>query len=387
MLRKRYILGILLLVICLSGCSAKKPELIDLGIPSKESYMKYLTNARNPWEMIVEDGVLYIGGGDYSLNSGPADIWSYKIEQKEWINSGSVYDEAVIRFVRVGDEVIAPGTDPKGSWLFGNYYVLQEDGKWKTIQKVPKAVHMYDIVEVNGGRFYAIGTSADDMSPVQVTYDGDETFTGVPFIKDGGPLFGERVFGYNRVYDFFVIGEELYCLCQAYDKVDSSVAVTGFFKYEDEAFYYVSDFDPREKWSNNRQGRLYDKVVLDDACYFVNGTLYKTKDFASLEILELPDGGSAEDVLLDYNESTGKNDLYILGIKEEGENYKNTIWKYVENETFEEVYSFEYEMGAMSFVKDGKDFFVSIGKMINDVKEATAAYESSIGKIFHIDYK
>lgn len=389
-IRMCFFSGIICLILgmSVSGCVQKEPELVDLGIPAAETYWKYFTNARNPWEMVIEDQKLYIGGGDYSINTGPTTIWCYDIEQKEWFESGVVPDEAVIRFVQLGDQLIAPGTDPEAGWELGNYYVL-EAGDWKTVRTVPGGVHMYDIVAFEGGIFYAIGTSGDAVSPVQVSYDGDNTFEGISFIKDGKQLFGDGTYSRCRVYDFFTIGEDLYCFCEALVS-DNVIAmpVNGIFRYEDGAFQYVKYFDSNSRSTKNRQGRIYEKVYFDNACFFTNGTLYKTDDFEELEILKLPDNENVADLLVEYNSASGEEELYLLGTKGIKGIHTNTIWKYVDDENYEEIYSFEYELGAMSFTKYGDDFFIGIGQNLgSDMNVASKYADSAIGKILQVHYK
>lgn len=339
-------------------------EIINLGIPTESSYPDIMSTSRNPWDMIIETGKLYLGAGDYSRNTGPTSIWCYDIKSEEWLRSGMVNDEAILRFVKIGNELMAPGTDPKEGWMLGNYYVLKEDG-WETVRKIPKAVHMYDIVEFDGGLFFGIGTSDDDVSPVQVSWDGGETYEDVQFLKDGEKLFFQGNYARCRVYDIFVIDDRMYCTCEAYDSSASFERFSSVFQYEDGAFHYIGN--KGFTYKKDRQSRIYDKEYMDGACFFTTGYLYKTSDFLNVTKLELPDSVKAEDLLIEPDPKTGKDILYILSSKRVKANeYINTVWKYIDAETFEEVCSFEAGLSAMSFEKYEEDFFVGLGAYVDD---------------------
>lgn len=92
--------------------------------------------------------------------------------------------------------------------------------------------------------------------------------------------------------------------------------------------------------------------VMDGVCFFTTGELYKTSDFLDVTLITLPDSAKPEDLLISRDSESGEDVLYILGSKRVKENeYINTIWKYEDDETFEEVCSFEYGLSAMSFEK------------------------------------
>ena len=49
-------------------------EAKNLGIPAADSYSDTQTLARSVWDMAVCDGILYVGTGDFSANTGPTSI-------------------------------------------------------------------------------------------------------------------------------------------------------------------------------------------------------------------------------------------------------------------------------------------------------------------------
>ena len=155
----------------------------DLGIPTERSYSDEQRLSRSVWDMEVWDGILYIGAGNYSANTGPTPIWAYDTVTQTWSVSATVEDEAVSRFCSVGDTLVAPGIDDTGdSWKFGNYHTLV-DGEWKSFRKLPGAVHNYDVTRYDEQFFFAIGTADGKASPVLVSADGQTDFQTVPFFK------------------------------------------------------------------------------------------------------------------------------------------------------------------------------------------------------------
>ena len=64
------------------------------------------------------------------------------------------------------------------------------------------------------------------------------------------------------------------------------------------------------------------------------------------------------DLLTEENQETGATDLYVLSSTKDN---KTTIWKYVSDTEFKEIYSFDYSVMAMSFAKYENRFYVGMG--------------------------
>ena len=284
-----------ILLFLLSACSngtqssdasapiSKAPGFYELGIPSSESYSDFYINARNPWDMIVGDGKLYIGGGDYDFNTGPADIWVYDTKTEKWSNSGAVEDEQIGRFIHLGNKIIAPGIDPRYDPENGRCYVLG-DSKWETFCEVPDAVHTFDIIEFNGKLFFGIGT--DDYSkktPIKVSSDGGKTFADVTVYYESVPVPEMEGCVCLRVTDFFIANGELYCLLVANN---GKYHEYRYFKYDGKNFQFHSKFGPNKSFANWQRSRIGEKVTFGDFCFLTTGYLYKTKNFT--ETTEVP---------------------------------------------------------------------------------------------------
>jgi len=346
-------------------------EIIDLGIPTAQRYRESELDARNPWDMVIHNGILYVGCGDYSVNTGHVNLFGCDLTTHEWKKMRTITEEAVLRFVTIGDQLLIPGTDPLSDWPNGFYYALT-DGKWKT-NRVMGAIHMYDIVDFDHARFVGIGTSGDMYRPVLLQREGEKRFENAVFMMDGQEMFGKDEYTRLRTYDIFMLNGKMYATVEALPDFD------GLFVYQDGAFHYHSSpLFLKEK--GDRQGRIYEKVVLGDTVYFTNGKLRSTSDFQEIAMITLPDHAICEFLLLDTDES-GQETMYVLGSKKsEGELYRTIIWRYEEGGNFHEVFSMESAMRPMSFAKDGDDFYIGMGSY-----HATMQQSEWIGRILKID--
>ena len=279
----------------------------DLGIPTAESYTDKQRLSSSVWDIAVCDGVLYIGAGDFGDNTGPTPIWAYDTDTGTWSVSTTVEDEAVCRFSMAGDTLMAPGIDSTvTSWKYGNYHTLT-DGTWSSFQKLPGAVHNFDVTLFEDRYFFALGTADGESSPVLVSGDGQTDFQPIQFYKDEKPLL-DGSYSHTRVYDFFTADNGLYCLLYCY--ADGKIVERMYCRYEAGAFRYVSrtEFTPTP-W---KQIPVMGKVAVGQTQYFTTGTLFKTNDFSQIDPVELPEDGTVTDL---YTYQLGEQQLlYALSI-------------------------------------------------------------------------
>lgn len=333
-------------------------HVVSLGNPNQSNRVP--VSARSPWDMIVVGDSLYVGGGDYGVDSGPTTIWRYDITDKQWNASAVVQDEAVLKFMTVDGTVLAPGTDPTtNTWEWGNYHELTGE-TWTTIDNLPDAVHNYDIVSFAGQTFFAIGTYHTRVSPVKVTTDR-KTYTDVPFYIDGVDIRQKALGEYYRVVEFFVAGDSLYCVLYSHN---SPKSFWGFFRYEEGAFHFVSKVaDNKLEYGNFWTDAFGPSVTFRDTCYFTTKKLYKTTDFETIRQVDMPDGGIVTDLLVETGEVFGTETMYVLSTVEQSDGrYQNTIWRYVETDRFIKVADFSTNVEAFSFAKYQNTFFVGLGR-------------------------
>ena len=345
----------------------------EIGVPTIETYLQDKINARNPWDMTILNNNLYIGAGDYGINTGPTDIWKYDIVRDNWSISGTVNEEAVARFIKHNDCIYIPGTDPLDRWELGNYYTYENE-QWVKHRTVPYGVHMFDIVQYQNAFFYGIGTSENSQSPVQMTTD-NKSFTNIPFYINNKAILGDENYSFSRCYSLFPCEKGLFAFCWWNDG-----KLYGFFEYRQGAFHYINDIKGLrlDYKRTNRQRLMNETLTLNGKAYFSTGKLYCTNDFITAEQIATPEGYYVQDIYIENDK------LYVLTsfdiTKSDATNYKNTIWELGENNTLKEVYSFNYELCGMSLAKQNNIFFVGIGKTTN----AAQSSESKNGMIIKV---
>ncbi len=86
----RKIVTVFLLLAILCGCSggnvqnSGEPAHTNIGAPMVDYFDDGRAESRNPWDMAVLDGKLYIGAGDYDKNTGPINLNAFDIEKRKW---------------------------------------------------------------------------------------------------------------------------------------------------------------------------------------------------------------------------------------------------------------------------------------------------------------
>ena len=101
---------------------------------------------------------LYIGYGDYGVNTGPTDVIYYDFGKKNFINEFTVQEEAIDKYKVVDKMLVIPGVDSTEDWNFGNIYVLEDKG-WIKYRTVPNGIHVFDVVSFNNKWYIATGTN------------------------------------------------------------------------------------------------------------------------------------------------------------------------------------------------------------------------------------
>ncbi len=338
-----------------TGISSDNVPSTDLGTPASESYTDAQTTSLVPWDMIIVDNTLYLGGGDYGANTGPVDMWCCDLSTGQWTISGTLNDEAIGKFIKIGDRVYAPGFDSKaGTWEYGNYHWL-ENGQWYTNDTLPEAVHNFDIAEFEGMLFFALGTGNGTDAPVKASSDNGETFIDIPFYIDGVNIFELDQYDYTRVYDFFEVNNALYCMLLRVQ--DNKAQAYEFYKYESDGFHFVSRGDQIGlNIKMLKQEPISAKATYQGSCYIAAGYLTRTTDFQAAEQLVLPHNEIAVDLLIDNDR------LYVLCAETSDVGCTVRIYAYVYNSFFCPVAAFESDNLPASFAKDGCSFYIGLNR-------------------------
>lgn len=351
----------------------------DISSPVAEHYESYPVG-RNPWNMTVFDGKLYVASGDYNANSGRTPIFTYDIEKAEWCEPFVTSDESLEVFREIDGRLYAVGNDSILGGM-GNYYVL-DNGVWTAYTDIPGAVHVFDAISFGGKMFFGIGVEDNASSPVLAL---DESgYSEVDFTKNGKSIFpvGET---FTRAYNLMIADGELFVfLLRA---VNSAQSVQEFYKYNGEEFEFVCERDSNEVYfftiPVETNGEVANKKLSQNFfnyeftrngyAYFATGALFKTKDFKSFERL-LPEGGAIITDTVKYGD-----EYYALGFRRsktnEGAN-GNFIWRLEEDDGFTVVASFGSEGNyALSLAISEDEFFVGMGNR---------ASTDGVGEIYRI---
>lgn len=347
---------LLLLILSLSSCGlfrhvAEELPYTELGIPSAADHEKG-TRAICTWDLYLLDGMLYIGAGDYDKNAGPIRVWAYDTETDAFVDTGTVPDEEVAKFLLLGDSLVIPGTDPKDDWSHGNYYVL-ENGTWTVCSQVEGGIHMFDMAEYEGALFAGLGVLPGSY-PIVRSDDGGKSFAPVSMKKDGH-LIDTGAYEAVRVYDFFVCNGVLYALLV----YGTDTIFFDIYRYDGEAFSYLCDWTSAISILRTSGKLVNGKASLTDKTFFTTGVLYATEDMVTYSRIQPPHATVVYDLLTD-----GKQ-LYTLSAEKAEEGYRISVssTKTGDADDFREEFYFYYSVPPLSFAKDGDTFYFGMGSM------------------------
>lgn len=335
------------------------PQYKDLGAPQGSRYSTAGTSIR-VLDMYVLDGMLYVGGGNWNVNSGPVDMWRYCIEQAEWEQLGSVPDEEVNEFVLLNGVLTVPGTDAKqDGWNLCNYYYLEND-EWKVRRTIPDSSHCWDITAYGDMLFAAIEYEADHAHYyVAVSEDNGDSFHVLPLLdKDAQPVESGS---FGRYYHLLTIGHALYAFCNGM-----------LYQYDGGQFIFAADWsDKVTLGSLNGVAKDLSAVVnIGTTLYFSSTKLYTCSSTDNLQEIDLPNGGTVNDLYV-YND-----ELYVLSIKTiPGENSTSVVYKY-SHDTFTVAAELEHEIPAACLAVTENTIYLGMASNLN---------HKDNGRIFEIE--
>lgn len=321
----------------------------ELGNPTENCYNDII--ARNAWDMMIFDNKLFVGSGNYTVNSGPTQIAYLDLFTNEWSVS-TVPDDEINNFVIIDNTLIAPGIDPIDNWDYGNYYFY--NGKdWSTIRSIPNGVHNFCMLEYHDIIFCGLGISKNGF-PIASSTDIGQPFQQVPFYKNNTLNNTTNSSVYDRVYELFVANDQLYAVKGEKDRLE-------IFAYNNinRSFEYINDWTYKILWNEIdiliERGGFFSSVTFQDSYYFSTGLLYKTADARHIEHIELPSETYVVDLYV------CNNNLYILGIKFHGNGTYTSCVYMMDNQ--EPVHLLEYTDStyAISFAVDRNSFYIALG--------------------------
>ncbi len=328
----------------------------SLGAPAAAHYpSNYL--ARCAWDMIIHDGRLYVGCGDYSKNPGDAPVLSCPMDDLgDWRVETVISDEQVGRFIDINGVLTIPGFDPVGAPKYGSYYECY-DGEWVQQAILPFGLHNFDIAWFQGRMYAAVGADRGEY-PIVYTEDGI-TYHTLPLYKNGQPVDtgnSEVV----RSSNLYVLGDDLYADFWYQDEALSrSVFEMYHYNVEEDRFEYIADL------KTSTHGGLYspaylplwEKEAVDDKMFLTTGYLYYTTDFEQYTQVTIPNDA----VVYDMVEYDGR--LYLLTAYETNGKYQVTVYSTTAANpaNLRTEASYTYALMPTAFAVDADHFFIGMG--------------------------
>ena len=335
-------------------------EPIHLGTPLESRYAG--KPERTAWDLEIYDNKLFVSGGDYDKSTGPVPIFYYDLQEKLWVNTGTVPDEQIERFYMLGDVLTAAGADPTDGWELGNYYTFNGI-TWDIHRVIPGAIHTFDFIEFDGKLFAATAVQAGQF-PVCVSANGGLSFEQVPFYRDGQildtsvlPIDDGSMPPYQlRAYDFIQLDGNLYALFYFY--VNGSLELS-VYRYQNNAFHFYAPLPPNVVFASASHEALAAKVTFQGRTFFSTGRLYGTEDLLSYTKITFSENAKVTDL------QVINNILYVsVYEKQEDGTYRISLWH---NETgkygdFYEDFYFNYPAPAQCFTYCEGIFYFGMGE-------------------------
>ena len=341
-------------------------RLEDLGIPLAQAYTdenKDQMLSRRSEDIAIFDGRLYVGCGDYSANTGPVNVYSMGLSDRKWqVSAEALEDEQIKRFLVLDGKLCIPGTDPRGDWSMGNYYLLS-DGAWQTHRVLPSGIHCFDGIEFEENLFFGLGAESGSY-PVVVS-EGD-SFVPVPFLRDGEAVNTSGA-EYVRVYNLSVWNGQLYAFLTLGNIDDIAYDV---YRYDGEVFQYHAT--PPEVF--RRGYDLAHTLEFSGMNTFINGYCYFiTEDMESFRPWRVGDSDLACDM-----ERIGDT-LYVLAYRELERGYESAVYASEDGKQFEKLFYFEDSLPAACFAYADGTFYFSMGRYYD-------ADDADMGRVFALEF-
>ena len=306
------------------------------------------------WDLMVHDGMLHRGAGDYDINTGMFSIWAYNLKTQSWQYTGISEDEEISRFVRIDGTLYAPGTDARADWTLGNYY-RYDNGMWERLRTIPDGIHVWDIEKYDGKLFFGLGVDPDVRSTPLAYMDEDGTFTFVPMYKGDKKREEVTVITHLRAYELYICGDELFAYVQMHNE---NTAVTGeIYRYEDGKFIFQSSAAQFLSGVQLTYRHFSGDGQYEGATYLVQNYLYRTADGTEFSKIPMPDGAKVSDLLVN------EKGLFVLAYKRinQEEGYDIVIYRLVNDEPVEHL-RLNYALPPIAFDTDGEFIYISVGR-------------------------
>ena len=378
--------GIWLLIICgivLIGCRESLVSVVhralhasgdvtfavdSLGAPLAERYPEgEQVYARNPWELTVFEGRLFVGGGfanniGPAANAGPVPVMAYNLDTETWHQEGSVPEHQVNRFIDISGELYIPGNDPQRG-QHGSIY--RRNGDWSQIQPPAfrGASHIYDIALFDGRLYvptrdgqYAMSADGGQSWSINTTFTPCPVQTGFSHFRLDGTFFLAR----------YIVGRSF---------LEGEPNCVGLFRHVGDHQFEPVDSIAAEVVFPEAESTSGSMQAVEA---FRNGIVYLQRRFseqpggpfymASLGDVH-PVGPPAPGWIEDMAIQNGA--LYVLNNAEQSDGtVQISVWRTFDLRQWGQILSHTVPTFARSFAMDNGDIYVGLGSRV-DVRDWT----------------
>lgn len=413
--------------VALKGTPFGRPDwdvtslLEDLGVNNLKKWGNgkiETLRARNPYDMIVSNGMVMVSGGNYQDNLGPVVINGYGRDIYEPVAMGTLDSEQINRFYDCGDFIVSLAIDPR-TWQFGDIYLKPATSdKWVSRgQVLVDNIHCYDMIEFDGSYFFCgsnvtyktLGGKKMELSKAAIyVLDGElsksikkSNFSEVKIIdRDGNEINyesnvgeynnrGEIIYyskGVPRFYEFFKLGDKLYAFY--YDQYEDGF--TGLYLYDKESGSFVFDVTVNpQPISDIMAGTVQDaeKIQHDfewgDRYYFVKSGLYYTEDFITYSEMVIPE---YEDYRVHDVIFRGDAAYVLASFEQKSGDFTNVVLETFDFEEFRPLLHFDSKLFARSFELCNGEFYFGLGFTVSTQTEGISARYAECGRIYRYTY-
>lgn len=253
----------------------------------------------------LDEGQLYMGYGDYSLNTGPIAIRSYDIatgtfSPSRWL----ARTEAISQWRSINGQVFGVMTDANFEPSQGGYFSGTAQGEWSETLVGP-SIHSYDIASYNDS-LYLAGAGSENASGYAAIHRSDDDGASWNIDLEVFP-----VGGYGRFYGIYPLRNRLYAFATEIVGTTLTFAV------------YVSDGGAWSKVSSPGNDTTPDAPMLD--LVSLEGAIIGRSNHAGMSLgkmhqfdgntwvsLTIPDRKTDKPTVLTYDHAVADGSLYGL---------------------------------------------------------------------------
>ena len=355
------IMALILALFCV-GCKDIPQDdnvITDVGSFYASSEFAF-SGAMNAWDMAIINNDLYVATGDFDKNLGPTPLYVFNTSTSKWETSDYYGEESFLRFLNLNNKNIVVAADPMGTNAAKIYELA--NGQLEVFAEIKNALHVFDAEHFNNAYYFGCGYEDNSYPVVKFVPDKNE-YSNIPLYKNGINVIDALVetegINYKRVTDLFLINDVLFCSFSC--SYNNGKTTIEFFELVNDRFEFRQAF----KASGMKMNKLVKNQMLfnadaslGDYSYLSLGNLYRTSDFEVFVQIDIPNDACVIDLFFDKDNETTQ--LYVLAVEQTEDAYKNTIYKLDQNKPIE-VFSFEHECSALSFVKEYNIVYVSLG--------------------------